>query len=243
MDTVRPGFEKVTNTVQQNVTSNASTYAIIGGSVVGGIALLYGVGAIYSHYNVKNVQPQQQIQPTIMYTPPGKIDSQVDSRGIKSNYAVGKYNGNYKGWRRMTINEVNNDKYRLLAAHGETGWPLLEKPLECNGVLFVAEGSVRINKAYVTDVGFTFGKKHQLLDVYSAMDSETKVPWTDKLVRTEVAWTTMDLALSNEWATTEIVPTINPPCLFVRDAALPRGGKKTRRRKGSRKLKRGTRKH
>ena len=35
MDTVRPGFEKVTNTVQQNVTSNASTYAIIGGSVAG----------------------------------------------------------------------------------------------------------------------------------------------------------------------------------------------------------------
>ena len=120
--------------------------------------------------------------------------------------AVGKYNTNYgNGWRRVTEVEWKDQTVQaaLVKAHQEGGgWPLLEEPFHCNGVLWVAEGKVQIDGAQVTEVGFNGSQ--QLRGVYPAMN-----------YRTEVAWTTTAPALDNKWTVSAGIGQ-NYPCLFIR---------------------------
>ena len=163
------------------------------------------------------------------------MDSEAADHSIK--FAIGKYHNDDtydKGWRMATAADWVNPKFqaKLVQAHqAGGGWALLEEPLVCDNVLYVAEGPVRIDGAYVIEVGHNWSESQELRGVYPAMNH-----------RTDVAWTTTEPALGNTWTVVQVSTYDNVPCLFVRD--LPEsGGKKTRRRKGSRKQKRGTRKH
>ena len=258
MDTVRPGFEKVTNTVQQNVTSNASTYAIIGGSVVGGIAVIYGI----SYYILGKVRGQSSEQRPVVNENPVTMYSPAL---VSSKYAVGYYNGSYPGWRQVEAKEWTNPTFQaaLVQAHQEGGgWPLLEEPLLCNGSLYVVEGYVKIDGAYV--VPKECYHSEVVSTVYSATNYDTEVSWTTTAPMPGNNWTVEYMKSSNY----EQISKLNPICLFVKSPnkkesrlifrsnpelnlvpitnTVPvseTGGKKTRRRKGSRKQKRGTRKH
>ena len=145
-----------------------------------------------------------------------------------AKFAIGKYNGNYgQGWRRATAADWTNPAFQaaLVQAHREGGgWPLLEEPLECNGVLYVDEGFVQIDGNYVSEVGFTNGSQQQLRGVYPAMNWDTSV-----------AWTTREPALGKNWSVIFFYlfdAKYNPPCLFVRNQ-VSSAGKKTRRHKKS----------
>ena len=157
--------------------------------------------------------------------------------------AVGKYDVEYPGYRKVTEAEWQDPAFQadLVQAHQDGGgWPLLEEPLECSNILFVFEGSVWINGAPVVEV--RYNGSQQLRGVYPAMNYTTSVAWTDRV----------PAAKGDDWTVMMVNPDSNPPCLFVHDSYIPskatglssgKGGKKSRRRKGSRKQKRGTRNH
>jgi hypothetical protein len=130
-------------------------------------------------------------------------------------FAIGKYETVYgDGWRKATEAEWRNPAFQaaLVQAHREGGgWPLLEEPLQCNGLLFVAEGWVLIDGARVIEVGYDPNDTdQQLCGVYPAMNIDTKV-----------AWTTTAPALGNKWDVEAWKPQSNPPCLFVQVQRRP----------------------
>ena len=148
------------------------------------------------------------------------------------------------------------------------GWPLLEDPLECDNILYVAEGNVLIDKALVVSVRYDdrlehpFGYYHipshkALYEKYSAMNNDTDKKWIDKPPTSGNNWTVNRRTVNN---------TYNPSCLYVHksyitpaapaaasaapaaaSAAAPGGGsRRSRRHKRSnraRKQKKRTRKH
>ena len=197
------------------------------GSIIGGTILGYGM----YRYN-KHLQSQAQSQSVhgslIRSDVPVSMIPATSSTIVK--FAIGKYDKYYgDGWRQATAAELTNPAFQaaLVQAHqARGGWPLLEEPLICNEGLCVAEGIVQIDGKYVVEVGHTGSQ--QLRGVYPAMNR-----------RTQVAWTTTAPALGNNWTVYEC-DGVDYPCLFVKESAS--GGKKTRRRKASRKQKRGTRK-
>ena len=201
-------------------------YTVLG-SIIGGSAILgYGM----YRYN-KHLQSQGQSHDS--FATPTTIEQQDSLK-----FAIGKYNNakSYgQDWRMAREADWTNPAFQaaLVQAHreGGGGWPLLEDPLVCNSTLYVAEGAVMIDGAFVTEV-MCIGK--ELRSKYRAMN------WG-----TEAAWTTTEPALGNNWTVKAFEPTWNPPCLFVHNSYKPLnlGGKRTHRRKHSRKQKRGTRKY
>jgi len=94
-------------------------------------------------------------------------------------FAVGKANKDYADYRKLTAAEWKDAAVgaRLLAAHASGGgWSLLEEPLRCNGTLCVAKEYVRVDGAVIAEVGHN--KEQELRGRYSAMNSNTKAPWT-----------------------------------------------------------------
>ena len=164
--------------------------------------------------------------------------------GNSPQFAVGYHSKVYPGYRMATATEWTNPEFQaaLVQAHqAGGGWPLLEEPLECNDGLYVAEGYVRIDGAFVVEVGYTFGSQ-QLRGVYPAMNYNTKV-----------AWTTTAPALGNNWTiwALDVKKYISspPPCLFVHESYNPAPGggsrqsRRHKRRNYVKKQKKRTRKH
>ena len=141
------------------------------------------------------------------------MDSEAADHSIK--FAIGKYHNDDtydKGWRRATAAQWGDPAFqaKLVQAHREGGgWPLLEEPLVCDNVLYVAEGPVRIDGAYVIEVGHNWSKSQKLRGVYPAMN-----------MTTQVAWTTTAPALGNTWTVAQASTYDNVPCLFVRDESI-----------------------
>ena len=207
---------------------------VIGG-VVGGVA----IAAIALGYKKFSQQP--------LLAPPSSALSNSALINVSINppvassleFAIGKYNKaqSYgKDWRMATEADWMNRAFQvaLVKAHQKGGgWPLLEEPLICNRTLYVAEGFVMINGASVAEVGYNPRNPEEynnfLFHVYPAMNQDT-----------QVTWTTLAPSAGANWTVARALTYSNPPCLFVKESAS--GGKKTCRRKGSRKQKRGTRK-
>ncbi len=123
---------------------------------------------------------------------------------MQRKFAIGKYDTTYPEWRQATEADWTNPAFQaaLVQAHQEGGgWALLEEPLKCDHVLFVAEGWVQIDGAQVVEVGVS---NLQLRGVYPAMNRATKV-----------AWTTTAPALGSDWTVQAVKLAKNPPCLFL----------------------------
>lgn len=141
-------------------------------------------------------------------------------------FAVGKYDVEYPGYRKVTADEwINSDfQFLLVQAHREGGgWALFENPLECNEALSVAEGVVKIDGELVVEVGYTGSQ--QLRGVYSAMNRRTQVAWTTTAPALGENWDVKPIV--TEWMTTKTpaeddnlnfgsnVLNSNPPCLYT----------------------------
>jgi hypothetical protein len=169
----------------------------------------------------------------------------------KPKFAVGYYNGKYPGYRQATEAEWTNPVFQaqLVQAHKDGGgWPLLEG-LICKNPLRVAEGWAMIDLHHITQIGYDPNNEdsHSLSKavdkVYSAMNLGDELSWTQKLDE--------QLSLGENWTVTELttknLADINmqtmvirkmdnhgnmikyksklyPPCLFVKNAALPGDG-------------------
>ena len=209
---------------------------VIGG-VVGGVV----IAAIALGYKKFSQQPSLAA-PSSALSNSALINVSINPPVASSlEFAIGKYNKaqsyGEKGWRMATEADWTDPVFQaaLVQAHRKNrGWALLEEPLVCNRTLYVAEGFVMINGASVAEVGYNPRNPEEdnnlLFDVYPAMNQDTQVPWT-----------TLAPSAGANWTVARALTYSNPPCLFVKESAS--GGKKTRRRKGSRKQKRGTRNH
>jgi hypothetical protein len=133
---------------------------------------------------------------------------------MQREFAIGKYDTAYgDGWRRLRAADWRDPAFQaaLVQAHREGGgWPLLEEPLTCMNVLWVAEGPVQIDGAEVVQVGSFFSSYQLVRGVYPAMNRSTKV-----------AWTTTAPALGKNWTVEARNANWNPPCLFVQVHSLP----------------------
>lgn len=134
---------------------------------------------------------------------------------VSREFKVGKYGTAYgDGWRRMTEVEwqTREIQAKLLEVQQEDGgWPLFEDPLQCNhldneneGWLHVTEGYVQIDGKAVVDTDHSIDNGLQDIEtVYSAMNLDTREPWTIK-----------EPALGNNWTVTLSKSNNESPCLF-----------------------------
>ena len=158
---------------------------------------------------------------------------------VKGNYAVGYYSGMYKNWRRVTSAEWTNPEFQaaLVQAHqAGSGWPLLEEPLKCTGILYVAEGCVYINGKAIIEVAGKNSREllntHNILNnkysaiLYNRNDPSIRISFNDYLLNKTDKWTIGQNKATN---------TYNPPCLFIREAVI--GGRRTHRKHSKNHLK------
>lgn len=175
----------------------------IGVGIVGAVSLV-GILGFFYYEKWKNLSNNSNS--TLQVDSDSRApEFQVNKLPGNINYAVGMYNRKYSGWRQATQADWTNptiQKELVEANQKDGGWPLLEEPLICNDVLWVTEGTAKINNQFVNEVGFNWGQ--QLQGVYSAMNS-----------RTQVAWTTTAPALGNNWTVESNTIKLNPPCLFI----------------------------
>lgn len=125
--------------------------------------------------------------------------------------AVGKYNKDYPGYRKVTMANWTNPAFQaaLVQAHQQGGgWPLLERPLQYDSGLFVLEGQAMINDNYVVDISWSNQLSYTLQTGFFPKNSATKTPWTTAPPTLNDIWT----------VNTSSVPKAESSlCLFVKD--------------------------
>ena len=125
--------------------------------------------------------------------------------------AVGKYNKDYPGYRKVTMANWTNPAFQaaLVQAHQQGGgWPLLERPLQYDSGLFVLEGQAMINDNYVVDTSWSNQLSYTLQTGFFPKNSATKT-----------LWTTAPPTLNDIWTvnTSSVPKAESSLCLFVKD--------------------------
>ena len=174
-------------------------------------------------------------------------------------FAVGYYNGKYPGYRKVKAAEWTNPEFHaaLVQAHqAGDGWPLLEEDLVCKNPLCVAKGWAMLDDHYIVQLGYypnTVKSNPKILrkalgDTYNVFNLGDELSWTEKLdeqLSLGENWTVKKLTKEN-WADIKMQTMVKrtmdnkgnmmqnnvelyPPCLFVKNAALPGDGSRRSR--------------
>lgn len=125
------------------------------------------------------------------------------------NFAIGYHGTLYPGWVMMQQGLLNINKQNILDNYwkNETeGFLLLEKQINCNNILHVADGRLYINDKTITHLDHHITKTHPIKSKYSAV-SNTNL------------WNKHYPTANDNWTVRKVVGNYDitgTPCLFMR---------------------------